>query len=165
LVVANGANDPDDPPPPLQIYRREADGFVAGAAIPGCTEAQGLIAADFDNDGDEDLLLGVREGRVHLLENITEREGQGLSVKLVGTVSNRDGRGAIIIARFADDHQVLRSIGSGGVAFSSPPPRAFFGLAGSELAELTITWPSGIVDRFDGPFDGETLRLREGSAP
>lgn len=160
LIVANGGNGFDEPPP-VQMYLGSAAGFVEVSAVPECIEAQGLIAADFDGDGDADVLLGAREGRVHLLENLTN-EGTGLSVELEGVESNRDGRGAVVRATFADGHRVVRSVGSGGVAFSSLPTRVFLGVGAHALQTLMVEWPSGRVESYSAPFPTEVLRLREG---
>src|SRR5437667_6339944 len=64
--------------------------------------AHGLATADFQNRGAEDLIMTVLDGYPVLLQNIVGHGGAGvpgrsinwLSIKTVGTRSNRDGFGA-----------------------------------------------------------------------
>src|SRR6185369_8068776 len=50
-------------------------------------------AADFDNDGDSDLLLTLQDGSLQLLRNEGGNANQQLKLQLVGTRSNASGIG------------------------------------------------------------------------
>src|SRR6185312_2888117 len=56
--------------------------------------ARGAAYADFDNDGDLDLLVTVNNGPARLLRNDGGNKNHWLRVRTVGTASNRDGIGA-----------------------------------------------------------------------
>ncbi|MEW6159873.1 MAG: FG-GAP-like repeat-containing protein [Verrucomicrobiota bacterium] len=56
----------------------------------------GLATADFDNDGDSDLLLAVDNARLQLLRNDGGNANQQLKVRLIGNRSNSSGLGVRI---------------------------------------------------------------------
>src|SRR5205085_5938144 len=84
-------------------------------------------AADFDNDGDLDLLLVNFYSNVVLYRNETN-DSSWLRVKAVGTKSNRDGIGAQV--RVLDGKKLVgyRHIQSGSGYARCSPPEAHFGL-------------------------------------
>ena len=118
-----------------------------------------LAFADFDRDGDVDLLAGEINGPVRLLRNEGEKPGRWLTVQLRDEragIANRRGLGSRI-ELIVDDHHMTRWIYSGGF-MSVNAPEAYFGLprglAGAH-AEVRVTWPDGttqqetINDEFD----------------
>ena len=56
--------------------------------------ARGAAYADFDNDGDLDLVVTTNNGPAQLLRNDNGNQNDMLRVKAVGTRSNRDAIGA-----------------------------------------------------------------------
>lgn len=86
-------------------------------------------AADFDNDGDLDLLLVNFYSNVVLLRNETNDQSW-LRVKAVGDKSNRDGIGAKVRVWSADGKQVVgfREIQSGAGYGRCSPLETHFGL-------------------------------------
>jgi hypothetical protein len=135
---------------PNLFYLNQGDGMFASlgkAAGPGLEiekVSRGLAAADVDNDGDVDLLVVNLHDRPDLLINESARESRHwLTVRTVGTKSNRDGIGARVIVHLAD-RQLVREIHTGQSYFSQSDLRAHFGLG--ELAvvpRLEVRWPSG----------------------
>ena len=83
-----------------QLFRNRGDGTVAEVtALPGSGLDRRLIGrgaayADYDHDGDLDILLTANQGQAYLLRNDTSRPGAFLRVATQGTRSNRDGIGA-----------------------------------------------------------------------
>ena len=66
----------------------------AGADFARPMVARGAAYADYDNDGDLDLLVTANNGPAVLLRNDGGNRNRWLRVRLAGTKSNRDGIGA-----------------------------------------------------------------------
>ncbi len=104
--------------------------------------------ADYDNDGDLDLVVqnGAR-GKNFLYRNNGSDNGW-LKVKLIGTVSNRAAIGAKVRVKAAIGGKTfwqLREISSGD-GYSGNSLFAHFGLGNATMVEsIRIEWPSGIV--------------------
>ncbi len=84
-------------PPQLFLNRNGVFRDVAAEIGGGFDQpkvGRGLAYADFDRDGDLDLLLTTNDGPAHLYRN-EQRAGNGIiRFRLVGTKSNRDAIGA-----------------------------------------------------------------------
>ena len=107
--------------------------------------SRGAAFGDYDNDGDTDVLIVNMDDRPTLLRNDTDG-GHWITLRLVGTRSNRDGIGAKVTAE-AGGRQRLAVVHSGGSYVSHNDMRVHFGLGGSASVDrLTIRWPSGQVD-------------------
>lgn len=115
-------------------------------------QGRGLMAVDLDNDGDEDLVFNHRDEPAALLANeIADASPDGrvpLTVRLIGTVSNRDAIGAV--ARLVADPPQMRQVKGGGGYQSTRDPRLFFSLAADSEASLRVRWPSGTESQIDG---------------
>lgn len=131
----------------------------------------GLAQADFDNDGFSDIAvmtapysLGpitvAREDFV-LLRNQGNRN-HWLTVRLVGTQSNRSGIGAIVQAKTGNRVQI-REIRAGSSFASSETPWPTFGLGKYRQAKITVTWPSGLIETFAGNRADQLITLVEGT--
>ncbi|HMD61636.1 MAG TPA: FG-GAP-like repeat-containing protein, partial [Opitutaceae bacterium] len=107
----------------------------------------GSAFADFDNDGNLDIVYVNFEDTVSLFRNDCP-SGNSINIRLKGTVSNRFGVGAQAIAHTQQGLQSRRMTVVRGT-LSSSEPIMHFGLgAGTSVAELEIRWPSGHVQRF-----------------
>jgi len=105
--------------------------------------ARGLATGDFDNDGDLDFfVLNIDQPSV-LLRNDGGSRNNWLTLKLIGTKSNRDGVGARVTVRSGDFTQVAEKM-SASSYLSQNDPRLHFGLGRhTKVDEVTIRWPSG----------------------
>ena len=70
-----------------------------GAALNRPLVARGAAYADYDLDGDLDVLVSTNHGPVYLYRNHGGNQNNFLRVKLTGTKSNRDGIGAVVRVR------------------------------------------------------------------
>ena len=104
--------------------------------------------ADFDNDGNVDIVVANAGDPPLLLHNGGAGGNHFLNFKLVGTKSNRDAMGARIKLRAGGVSQI-REIAGGGSYLSQSDLRAHFGLGESRQADaVEVTWPSGLRQTF-----------------
>ena len=115
---------------------RESDPYGVG---------RGVAVADYDADGDLDLLVVNSGAKPSLLRNDGGNRQHWLQIRTVGTVSNRDGVGAVVKVRAGDLHQV-QQVKAGESYLSQSSLDVAFGLAHhTQVDEIVIQWPSGIV--------------------
>ncbi|MGH7744829.1 MAG: CRTAC1 family protein, partial [Candidatus Dormibacteria bacterium] len=136
---------------------------ISLAAGPGITtpfNSHGVAAADFDNDGEVEILVNNSHDPPSLLKNYGDSENWIL-LKLIGTKSNRDAIGARVKVR-ADGHQQLQEVRSGGGYISQSDFRLHFGLGRANLAAVEIRWPSGLVEKLDNLPANQILTVKEG---
>ncbi len=173
LFVANGHVQreelPDGTPAaqPPHLFVNDGQGeFVdivpaAGSDLARPMVARGVAHADYDRDGDVDLLVTDNRGPVRLLRNEAE-SSTSLRVHLRGVESNREGIGAELVLRAAEA-SAYRTMTTCGSYLSSSEPVATFGTNGRTSLALEVRWPNGAVDRLsDLPTDADVL-VEEGS--
>ena len=140
-------------PMEASLFRNNHDGTFmdvsadAGSFFKEKIVGRGACFADYDNDGYLDAFIVTLGGKgilVHAKPPIGA-QNHWLTLKLVGTVSNRDGFGARIEATAGDLHQIVENVPQAGY-LSQNDPRPHFGLgAHAEVDLLTIRWPSGTI--------------------
>ena len=176
LLVLNGSTFEDKsdttklvPEKPFLLWSKGEDGFfdlaasgVVGSALQIARNARGAAYADYDRDGDLDMIVTTNHGRAVLLRNDGGNRNHWLCVHLIGTRSNRQGIGARLLLE-AGGKRYLRQYGVQGSYLSSSVPEAWFGLGQiKQIDSLTIAWPSGSRQVFrDLPID-RTLAITEG---
>jgi enediyne biosynthesis protein E4 len=137
---------------------------AAGAALATPIVGRGAAFADFDRDGDLDLVITTNHGRPMLLRNDGGNKNHWLAVHLIGTRSNRSGIGAKLFLTIGDQKH-LREYGTAGSYLSQSATEAWFGLGQSDHADaLTIAWPSGTRQEFKNLPAGRLLHLTEGES-
>jgi hypothetical protein len=124
---------------------------------------RGGAFCDYDNDGDQDILITTIDNKPVLLRNDGgNRAGHWLQIKTVGTKSNRDGIGAWVKVVAGDLTQYDR-VRTGGSWLSGNDMRLHFGLGHRQGAErIEITWPSGRVDQLTNVSADQIIVVREG---
>jgi enediyne biosynthesis protein E4 len=118
-----------------------------GAAFNRPIVARGAAYADFDHDGDLDILISTNNGPAYLFRNDGGNRNHWLSVRLNGTKSNRDGIGAVVRVESASGKQ-WTMVRSGSSYCSQSDLAATFGLGKDTAAAVEVDWPSGTVQRF-----------------
>jgi hypothetical protein len=135
----------------------------AGADVALSRVGRGCAFGDFNNDGAVDVLLAAVNEPPVLLRNDARGGGHWLTVRLIGTKSNRSAIGARVLARYGNRAQA-RERTSQSSFLCSNDPRLHFGLGDAASADLEVIWPSGRKDRFPGVPADRIVTLREGDA-
>jgi hypothetical protein len=133
---------------------------LTGADSDG--DGRSVVAADFRNNGMQDLIVRQAGGGALLLyENRLPRKGY-LKVSLRGHTSNRQGIGARLTA-VVNGQQQPRELYPANGFFSQAPSQVHFGLGdGDKVDRLTIRWPSGKVQVLKGLKGGRHVVVDEG---
>ena len=125
----------------IEVTRGAGSGF----SIPHA--GRGVAFADFDNDGNVDIVVGNNGDPPLLLHNGGARN-HFVSFKLIGKKSNRDAMGARLRLHAGGIWQI-REIAGGGSYLSQSDLRAHFGLGGNtKVDRLEVLWPSGLRQTF-----------------
>jgi hypothetical protein len=109
--------------------------------------ARGAAYADFDHDGDLDVLISTNNGPAVLLRNDGGNRNHWLSVRLAGVRSNRDGIGAVVRVASAGGRQ-WNMVRSGSSYCSQSDLALTFGLGADTSASVEVEWPSGARQQF-----------------
>ncbi len=116
---------------------------VAGAAFQAPRVGRGLAVADFDNDGDLDVVISSLGQRPILLRNDTVRKGNWLLIRAQGGKRNTFGIGATVRVETAEGVQV-REVNNVASYLSSSDVRLHIGLGRATSARrVEVLWPSG----------------------
>ena len=125
--------------------------------------SRSVCFGDYDNDGYVDAFLTTLGSKGILLHNTPPagKRNHWLTVRLVGTRSNRDGFGASLEAVAGDLHQYVQAI-SGSGYLSQNDPRPHFGLGqNNEVERLIVRWPSGTVQTLEHVKADQILTITE----
>jgi hypothetical protein len=131
-----------------------------GLLIP--KSSRGAAFGDYDNDGDIDVLVINMNDQPTLLRNEGGNAAHWITLKLVGTKSNRDAIGARVSVE-AGGLTRTAEVQSGGSYLSHSDMRLHFGLGESTKPNrVSVRWPSGLVEHFDNLEADRFLEIREG---
>jgi hypothetical protein len=178
LVVANGHIDDTvrnirgnvgyaQPP---QIFLNNGQGkFQDVAAATGEAFIQpkvgrGLCYADFDRDGDLDILMTTNNGPAYLYRNDQQAGNHSIRFHLTGTKSNRDAIGAMV--RIEHEGSIQSRLVKGGSSYLSQSELPVtFGLAKHDkIDRVTIEWPSGRTEEYKNLAAGQSYDCVEGKS-
>ena len=135
---------------------------AVGAQFQRPIVARGAAYADFDHDGDLDVLITTNHGPAYLYRNDGGNKNNFICVRAKGVKSNRDGIGAIVRVESAGGKQwsVVRS----GSSYASQSDLAItFGLAKDPtVTAIEVEWPSGAKDRVANVKANQFVTIEEG---
>ena len=129
------------------LFRNQGNGTFADLSqvfgLPGLHLGRALAAADLDDDGDLDLLLGGETQPMRLLRNEVQHGGHALRVRLHGQLSNLWGLGARLTLQTSSGVWVAE-LGGLAPSHTQDLPEVWFALPPGEApALLDVAWPSG----------------------
>jgi len=137
-------------------------GLRSGPGLASKKVSRGLATADYDNDGDLEILVTHMNDTPDLLRHARKNQNHSILVKTIGTRSNRDGIGAEVKV-VAGGLAQMDTVRSGGSYLSSSDLRVHFGLgAATDIDRLEVRWPGGHTDLIPHPPADRVLTIKEG---
>jgi enediyne biosynthesis protein E4 len=176
LYVVNSGSDPIGKGP-NHLYRNNGDGTftdvapLAGVADAVVSRGRGATWGDYDGDGFLDLFVtngeddtDFEQGPQTLFHNNANNSNHWLEIVLVGTSSNRQGLGAAVTIQTNAGIQYRQADGGSGHFLSQGAAPIHFGL-GQQTAvnQLTVNWPSGIVQTVSEVAANQKITITEGN--
>jgi enediyne biosynthesis protein E4 len=147
-------------------HRKFADvSEILGRALQKPVVGRGLAYADFDNDGDLDLVITANNAPARLLRNENANQNDMLRVKLIGARSNRDAIGAKVTLTSSTAAPLTRMVKGGSSYLSQSELPLTFGLGhpgSAKILRLQIVWPSGAKDSIADLQPNQFLTIQEG---
>lgn len=108
------------------------------------TFSNGAAVADFDNDGDLDLVINNLDSESDLYENVNTTNNHYLRLKLAGPEKNADGIGAKISLYYDGKMQQFFQQKTVRGYLSSNDPTVHFGIGKKDkIDSAVIVWPDG----------------------
>lgn len=140
---------------------RDVTGEIGGGLLIE-KSSRGVAFADYDNDGDVDILIVNLNDRPTFLRNEGGNKNHWITLRLVGTKSNRDAIGARVRISAGDLLQTAE-VRSGGSFMSNNDARLHVGLGPEKrIQSIEVRWPSGMVEKFGDLRADQFLKLTEG---
>jgi len=153
---------------PRVLYRNLGSGHfedvseLAGKAFTTEATGRGCAFGDFNNDGSVDVVINNQGAKPSLLQFKQTNGHHWISLKLVGTKSNRSAIGTRVHC-VAGTLSQIDEVRSGGGYLSQSDLRLHFGVRENTIIDLIeIFWPSGAVDRLRKVSVNQFLRIEEG---
>jgi hypothetical protein len=151
------------------LYRNLGDGrFRRASELEGPLEVayvgRGAVPFDYDDDGDEDILMSQNNGLVVLLRNARDPSTHWLTVELRGLAPNIDAIGAVVTLRVEGTTRI-RYARTAMSYQSQADRRLHFGLGISRTIErLTVRWPGrrGFLEEFGTDRIDQIVVLEQG---
>lgn len=119
----------------------------------------GMATADFDNDGDLDIVTTKFNSTASILENSST--APRVAVQLQGQDSNNDGVGAKVTLEGGPVIQTKEVVSGGEYLSSSAPQLVFAASSENENHTLTVEWPSGRESIIDSVAPNRIYRISE----
>ena len=154
---------------PKVVYRSRGDGRfddvteTLGPPVTTPKAGRGAAFADFDNDGDVDVVVNNVHDTPDLYRLDLREPRTWLAVRLVGVQSNRSAIGARVRLT-AGKITLVDEVRGGGSYYSQNDLRIHFGLgAVTKVDRLEVRWPNGLEEEWQEIEANRIVTLREGT--
>jgi hypothetical protein len=151
------------------VYRNRGDGRFddvteqLGPPVTVPKAGRGAAFADFDNDGDVDVLVSNVHDTPELYRLDQRQPRTWAALQLVGVASNRSAIGARVKLTAGGVTQVSEVRG-GGSYYSQNDLRVHFGLGGAaSIDRVEVRWPAGREESWTAIETNRVVTLTEGS--
>jgi hypothetical protein len=151
-----------------QLFLNRGDGTfadisrTAGASFRVGRVGRGAAFGDYDNDGDVDVVVACNNGPAVLFRNDTPRKQHFLTLKLIGSQSNRDAVGARVEVITGNLKQV-DEVRSGNSYLSRSDLRLNFGLGERKRVDtVRVRWLGGAVSEVGDVAADQFVTIVEG---
>jgi len=151
------------------VYRNRGDGRFddvterLGPPVTIPRAGRGAAFADFDNDGDLDVVVNNVHDRPNLYRLDVLEPRSWFKVRLVGAQSNRSAIGARVRVTAGGVTQV-EEVRGGGSYYAQNDLRPTFGLGrASRVDRLEIRWPNGLEEVWEDLAANQILTVTEGT--
>jgi len=125
--------------------------------------ARGAAYADYDRDGDLDIVINSNHGAVSFFKNEGGNKLSWIGLKLEGVQSNRSALGAVVRIETATSKQ-WQTVKSGSSYLSQSDLALHFGLSqDGTVKTIDVEWPSGKKQRFQNVPARKRYVIREDS--
>jgi enediyne biosynthesis protein E4 len=134
---------------------------LCGSGLIPVESSRGLVAEDFDNDGDQDLIISNSLAKPTVIRNDSLSRGHWLQVELIGLTNARDGVGARVTVK-TESGSLVDQVVSGRGFQCSFGNRMHFGLGSdSKVDEITIRWTDGSIQRIEPTGVDAILKIQQ----
>jgi hypothetical protein len=154
---------------PRMVFRNTGGRFVDVTGESGGDieprSSRGAAFGDFDNDGDEDVLVMNMNERPSLLRNDYKGPNHWVAIRLIGTRSNRAAIGATVTVITGAGRQ-SRAVVSQGSYYSHDDLRLRFGIGAAQAADrVEIRWPNGATQMVTAVAADKLITITEPDSP
>src|SRR6185369_12215607 len=128
-------------------------------------DGRAFALSDFDHDGRLEVFLRNRNApQLRLLKNVIEGLPPSIALRLHGVKSNRDAIGAVLTLQ-SDLGKQTKSLQAGSGFLSQHSKELLFGLGQtSGPVQVSVRWPSGLVQEYRNLPINHRIWLEEGKA-
>src|SRR5262245_5364520 len=173
LFVANGhairfptGKDSSRRQQPVLLHNKEGKFHNVSKQIGAYYEKQhlgrGVGFGDLDNDGRVDMVISQMNEPVVVLRGVGGKDQHWIGVELLGK-EHASVVGAKAVFE-VNGHKLTRFAKGGGSYASSGDRRLIFGLGDKKEGRLTVTWPDGSEQKFEGLAVDRYHRVIQGKA-
>ncbi len=144
---------------------------TSGSGLESPISNRGAAVLDFDNDGDQDLIVNHSrmpeffplniEQNINIYRNNNSNKNHWIKIKLNGIESNKDGYGARIEV-YIKKRKLIREVDGGSSHASINSSIVHFGLGkASKIDSLVVYWPGGKKQVFNQLNTNQTILITE----
>jgi hypothetical protein len=153
--------------PPLLFHNQGSRRFENATASAGPDFGRPIVGrgaahADYDHDGDLDVVMTTNHGPAYLFRNDGGNRNNWIAIRTRGVKANRDGIGAVVRVQSASGRQ-WQMVRSGSSYASQSDLTLTFGLGtDTTVSSIEVEWPSGTKDSLKSVAAKQRITIEEG---